>query len=89
MEIIENRVNSLKDRKGLLGINIGPNKNSKNPIEDFQIVSKKLSKYFDYLTKNISSPNTPGLRQFHQKMSSEISSPFSYSRANDSINKVN
>lgn len=67
MEIIENRVNSLKDRKGLLGINIGPNKNSKNPIEDFQIVSKKLSKYFDYLTINISSPNTPGLRQFHQK----------------------
>ena len=67
VEIIENRVNSLKDRKGLLGINIGPNKNSKNPIEDFQIVSKKLSKYFDYLTINISSPNTPGLRQFHQK----------------------
>ena len=67
MEIIKNRVNSLKDRKGLLGINIGPNKNSKNPIEDFQIVSKKLSKYFDYLTINISSPNTPGLRQFHQK----------------------
>ena len=67
MEIIENRVNNLKDRKGLLGINIGPNKNSKNPLEDFKIVSKKLSKYFDYLTINISSPNTPGLRQFHQK----------------------
>ena len=67
MEIIENRVNNLKDRKGLVGINIGPNKNSKNPLEDFKIVSKKLSKYFDYVTINISSPNTPGLRKFHQK----------------------
>ena len=48
MEIIENRVNSLKDRKGMLGINIGPNKNSKNPIEDFQIVSKKSFFHIEY-----------------------------------------
>ena len=67
MEIIKNRINNLKDRKGLVGINIGPNKNSTNPLEDFKIVSKKLSKYFDYITINISSPNTPGLRKFHQK----------------------
>ncbi len=51
----------------LLGINIGPNKDSKNKIEDYLICFKKFYKLADYLTINISSPNTENLRNFHNK----------------------
>ena len=67
MEIVKNRLNDGKKREGVLGVNIGPNKKSKNPIEDFKVTSKNLSKYCDYITINISSPNTPGLRNMHDK----------------------
>ena len=49
----------------VLGINIGPNKNSLDRINDYQILSENLSKFADYITINISSPNTPNLRDFH------------------------
>ena len=49
----------------VLGINIGPNKNSLDRINDYKILSENLSKYADYITINISSPNTPNLRDFH------------------------
>ena len=50
----------------VLGINIGPNKDSKNRFKDYEVLSKGLSKFADYLTINISSPNTPNLRDFHE-----------------------
>ena len=49
--------------KGLFGINIGPNKNSSNRNEDYLIGLRKFHNLADYLTINISSPNTPGLRE--------------------------
>ena len=52
---------------GVLGINIGPNKESKNKSEDFYICLSKLFSYSDYITINISSPNTQGLRDFHNQ----------------------
>ena len=53
--------------KGLLGINIGPNKDSSNRIEDYILCFKKFCNQADYLTINISSPNTENLRSFHDK----------------------
>ena len=53
----------------ILGINIG--KNSTTPlekaVEDYLICFTKLAKYADYFTINISSPNTPGLRDLQKK----------------------
>tara|TARA_Y100000591_G_scaffold76923_1_gene64200 strand:- start:2334 stop:3368 length:1035 start_codon:yes stop_codon:yes gene_type:complete len=51
--------------KGLLGINIGPNKDTKNRIEDYLKCFRVLNKLGDYITINISSPNTENLRSFH------------------------
>tara|TARA_Y100001970_G_scaffold282928_1_gene396949 strand:- start:603 stop:1643 length:1041 start_codon:yes stop_codon:yes gene_type:complete len=51
--------------KGVLGINIGPNKNSKNRIEDYLKCFKNLNNLGNYITINISSPNTENLRSFH------------------------
>ncbi len=52
---------------GFLGINIGPNKDTKNKEEDYYYCLSKLSKHAGYITINISSPNTQGLRNFHEK----------------------
>ncbi len=53
--------------KGLLGINIGPNKDTKNRLEDYLNCFKILHKLADYITINISSPNTENLRIFHDQ----------------------
>ena len=53
--------------KGLFGVNIGPNKNTKNRIEDYLIGLRKFYNLSDYLTINISSPNTENLRSFHNE----------------------
>jgi len=52
---------------GLLGINIGPNKDTKNRLEDYLIGIRTFYKLADYITVNISSPNTENLRNFHDQ----------------------
>ena len=47
---------------GLVGINIGMNKNQTDPTKDYIALVQALGPFADYLTVNISSPNTPGLR---------------------------
>lgn len=52
---------------GFLGINIGPNKETKNKENDYYICLSRLATYAGYITINISSPNTEGLRDFHDQ----------------------
>ena len=66
IEIIKNRIKSEK-KKGVVGINIGPNKNTKDQKNDFCIGLKNFFDIADYITVNISSPNTKGLRDFHDQ----------------------
>lgn len=47
---------------GVVGINIGKNKSTENDIDDYLYCIDKFSNYGNYITINISSPNTPGLR---------------------------
>jgi len=47
---------------GIVGVNIGANKDSTDRIADYVAGVKAMSPVADYLTVNISSPNTPGLR---------------------------
>ena len=55
------------NKKGFLGINIGPNKDSTNRIDDYLICFRKFYNLADYITINISSPNTENLRDFHKQ----------------------
>ena len=55
--------------KGVLGLNIGPNKETRNKEDDFVACLSKLHEMANYITINISSPNTEGLRDYHQKKS--------------------
>jgi len=52
---------------GLLGINIGPNKDSDNRLRDYIECFKIFHEVADYITINISSPNTEDLRNFHDQ----------------------
>jgi dihydroorotate dehydrogenase len=52
---------------GLLGINIGPNKDSKDRLNDYLIGLKTFHNIADYIAINISSPNTENLRNFHEQ----------------------
>ena len=47
---------------GIIGINVGANKTSAAPTDDYRIAVARLAGFADYITLNISSPNTPGLR---------------------------
>jgi dihydroorotate dehydrogenase len=52
----------LRKRQGIVGVNIGANKDSADRIADYATGVRTMSPVADYLTINISSPNTPGLR---------------------------
>jgi dihydroorotate dehydrogenase len=56
------RLEKLRRRPGPVGVNIGANKDSADRIADYAQGARAMAGVADYLTVNISSPNTPGLR---------------------------
>jgi len=50
------------ERRGIVGVNIGTNKDSPDRVADYAAGVRTMAPAADYLTVNISSPNTPGLR---------------------------
>ncbi len=54
-------------KNGILGINIGPNKDTENRLEDYLSGLRVFYEIADYITINISSPNTENLRNFHDQ----------------------
>jgi dihydroorotate dehydrogenase len=66
---VDHLVKNLKSRsyKGIVGVNVGANKKSKGEqrVKDYLYCIEKVYKYADYITVNISSPNTPNLRDLH------------------------
>jgi len=63
---VSNRIRSNLNN-GLLGINIGPNKDSNDRLNDYLIGLRTFHDIADYITVNISSPNTENLRNFHDE----------------------
>ena len=66
IEIVKKRIKS-DGKIGILGVNIGPNKETKDQKKDFCSGLKNFFDIADYITVNISSPNTEGLRDFHDQ----------------------
>ena len=68
---VEYLVKNLQKRQyeGIVGVNIGANKSSTGDkrINDYLTCIEKVHSLVDYITINISSPNTPNLRDFHIK----------------------
>ncbi|PRP89345.1 dihydroorotate dehydrogenase, mitochondrial [Planoprotostelium fungivorum] len=53
--------------KGRVGINLGKNKETVDAVDDYVRGIKRMTKYADYLVINVSSPNTPNLRQLQRR----------------------
>jgi dihydroorotate dehydrogenase len=62
MEAVAARLTARGVRPGLLGVNIGANKDSADRAADFVLGLERLAPFAGYVTVNVSSPNTPGLR---------------------------
>jgi len=67
---INSRIRSIVP-KGVLGINIGPNKDTKDRLNDYLICLRTFHDIANYITINISSPNTENLRNFHNQTNLE------------------
>ena len=61
-EAAARRLAARRARGGLIGINIGANKDSPDRIADYAAMTRIMAPLASYLAVNISSPNTPGLR---------------------------
>ena len=51
-----------RERRGIIGINIGANKDSADRVADYATMARIMAPLASYLAVNVSSPNTPGLR---------------------------
>lgn len=56
------RLLAREGRPGIVGVNIGANKDSPDRIFDYATMTRLMAPIADYLAVNVSSPNTPGLR---------------------------
>ena len=65
----ERRLVARAGRAGIVGVNIGANKDSADRIRDYELGVERFAPLAAYLTVNISSPNTPGLRDMQARAS--------------------
>ena len=61
------RLEARADRGGIVGVNLGKNKESPSAVDDYVKGIEALGPMADYLVVNVSSPNTPGLRALQGK----------------------
>lgn len=70
-EVAKGRLQSYRkkhvDQPLIVGVNLGKNRESQLPNEDYALGVKNLGPYADYIVINVSSPNTPGLRNLQNK----------------------
>ncbi len=70
MERVGSRLRRRRDRggcPGILGVNLGKNRDSPDAVGDYVAGARALAEYADYLVVNVSSPNTPGLRDLQDR----------------------
>lgn len=66
---VAHRLEKYRDRNFILGANIGKNKDTPNDraVDDYVLCFDTLHPFVDYFTINVSSPNTPGLRELQER----------------------
>ncbi|MBX9932515.1 MAG: quinone-dependent dihydroorotate dehydrogenase [Methylobacterium sp.] len=62
LDVVSRRLAVRRGRPGLVGVNIGANKESTDRLADYVACTTTLAPLVDFITVNVSSPNTPGLR---------------------------
>jgi dihydroorotate dehydrogenase len=66
------RLERRRHRPGIVGINIGANRTTTDRIGDYLLGIARFNRVADYITLNVSSPNTPGLRRLQDRRELEV-----------------
>ncbi len=77
-------------KQGLIGISIGKQYNSTDPVQDYVALLKSVHNFADYVVLNISSPNTAGLRdlQAHDALKDILTNLFSVRKKFDTFTPI-
>lgn len=76
------RIAALRDRPAVLGVNIAINKEAADPLRDYPALYAEVAALADYVAVNVSSPNTPGLRDLQgERQLSDILAALAATRA--------
>ena len=67
LDVVAARLKQLGKLPGLLGVNVGKNRDSEDAAADYVAGAKRLAPFADYVVINVSSPNTPGLRELQRR----------------------
>jgi len=70
VEVCAHRLSGLpREGRGIVGVNVGKNKDTPNEraVDDYLVAIDGLHSWADYLVVNLSSPNTPGLRELQER----------------------
>ena len=67
LEAFAGRLEARRGRPGVVGVNLGANKDSEDRAADYVTSLKRLAGLASFFTVNISSPNTPGLRALQSR----------------------
>jgi dihydroorotate dehydrogenase len=67
LEAVAGRLARRDPSAGPVGANVGINKDSADPVADYVLGLRRLHPLVDWLTVNVSSPNTPGLRALQRR----------------------
>lgn len=67
LDVVRARLAGRRGRLGLVGANLGKNRDSSDAVADYVAGVRTLATLADYLVVNVSSPNTPGLRDLQRK----------------------
>jgi dihydroorotate dehydrogenase len=62
---------SRRSSPAVIGVNLGKNRDSPDAVADYALGIRRMAKLADYLVVNISSPNTPGLRDLQRRANLE------------------
>ncbi|WP_430910811.1 quinone-dependent dihydroorotate dehydrogenase [Methylobacterium sp. sgz302541] len=62
LDVVAGRLAARRHRGGIVGVNIGANKEAADRLADYAACARRLAPLADFITVNVSSPNTPGLR---------------------------
>ncbi len=65
-DVVLRRLALRAERGGIIGVNLGANKDSADRIQDYVTLIEAFAPVASYFTINVSSPNTPGLRNLQQ-----------------------
>jgi dihydroorotate dehydrogenase len=67
LSVVENRLAKRRRNRGIVGVNLGKNRNTSDAAVDYAEGVQRMAPLADYLVINVSSPNTPGLRDLQRR----------------------